>query len=339
MTSRLPITRASGSDKEWYRRLGQIPVAPQERRETPKEKRETPPQREQESGPAPEGRAAASGFALVAGMEALKRQLRETFINVLRHREEARAYGLRPPSMLFYGPPGCGKTFLAERLAEEAGINFRKVVPDDIACQWIHGTQVKVGELFDEAARRSPTLLFFDEFDAMVPERGADEASRSQNGEVNEFLCRLGDASAHGVTVVAASNRPERIDRAVLRTGRIDELVYIGIPDAAARESLFRMRLASLPTSADICPVELSRRTEGFTSSDIDHMVSAAATRMFNATISGDGAPQPLTQGLLLSIIEGRSPSVTARELRQYERLRSTLQPSARSPAPAIGFA
>lgn len=162
-----------------------------------------------------------TGFADVAGMNQLKELVIEGFINVLRNRDCAEAYGIKPPSLLFYAPAGCGKTFFAEKIAEELGIHFMKIVPDDLACTWIHGTQQKIGELFREAEKKAPTLMFFDEFDAMVPKRTGNETSQSYNGEVNEFLCMLNKANERGIYVLAATNHPELIDKDTLELSEI----------------------------------------------------------------------------------------------------------------------
>lgn len=101
------------------------------------------------------------GFDDVVGMARLKELVIEGFINVLCNKDCAEAYGIKPPSLLLYGTAGCGKTFFAEKVAEELGIHFMKIVPDDLACTWIHGTQQKIGELFREAEKKAPTLIFF----------------------------------------------------------------------------------------------------------------------------------------------------------------------------------
>ena len=129
-----------------------------------------------EHKPVAEKKAKGHGFGDIAGMNELKEFVTEGFINVLKNHKCAEVYGIKPPSMLFYGPAGCGKTFFAEKMAEEIGINFMKIVPDDLACTWVHGTQQKIGEVFKDAEKKAPTLLFFDEFDAMVPKRSGDEA-------------------------------------------------------------------------------------------------------------------------------------------------------------------
>jgi transitional endoplasmic reticulum ATPase len=272
-------------------------------------------------------------------MEELKRLVTEGFINVLNNRECAEAYGITPPSILFYGPAGCGKTFFAEKIAEELGINFIKVVPDDLASTFVHGSQEKIGELFQKAEKKAPTLIFFDEFDALVPQRTSDESCH-QNGETNEFLCKLNNAAEKGVYVLAATNHPERIDRAVLRTGRIDEMIYIDMPDEKARESLFRLHLSKLPVADGINCQRLASLTGGYNCSDITYIVKVASRKMFNESIREKNKPyKAITQALLEEVIASKSPSVTSRDLREFERLRSVFSPKDAAPQrQAIGF-
>lgn len=272
--------------------------------------------------------AKGNGFGDIAGMNELKEFVTEGFINVLRNRKCAERYGIKPPSMLFYGPAGCGKTFFAEKMAEEVGINFMKIVPDDLACTWVHGTQQKIGEVFRDAEKKAPTLLFFDEFDAMVPKRSGDEANQHYDSEVNEFLCMLNNASDRGIYILAATNHPERIDKAVLRTGRIDEMVYIDMPDKEARKSLFSLALSKLPSEEDIDTNRLAELTEGYNCSDISYIVKSAARKMFNATIKEQTEDyRRISQSLLEETISGKNPSVSGKDLREYERVRSEFSP------------
>ena len=281
----------------------------------------------------------SNGFGDVAGMDELKQMVTEDFINVLNNQECAKAFGITPPSMLFYGPSGCGKTFFAEKIAEEVGISFMKIVPDDLASTLIHGTQEKIGEVFRKAERKAPVLVFFDEFDAMVPQRSNDDRNY-QNGEINEFLCMLNNAAEKGIYVLAATNHPERIDKAVLRTGRIDEIIYVDMPDTKARESLFRLELSKLPAAHNIDYERLADLTKGYNCSDISYIVKVASRKMFNASIKEKDLPyKVITQPLLEEAIAGKSPSVSSRDLREYERVRNELSPKDKGcKQVAVGF-
>jgi transitional endoplasmic reticulum ATPase len=287
----------------------------------------------------PIAKVTRNGFKDVAGMDELKQLVTEGFINVLNNRECAKAFGVTPPSLLFYGPAGCGKTFFAEKVAEEVGVNFIKVVPDDIASTLVHGTQEKIGALFAKASRQAPTVIFFDEFDAMVPQRSNDDHNY-QNGETNEFLCMLNNAAEKGIYVLAATNHPERIERSVLRTGRIDELIYVDMPDFDARESLFKLTLSKLPTAEDIDYARLADMTKGYNCSDISYIIKTASRKMFNASIQEKDKPyKVITQALLEETILHKSPSVSSRDLREYERLRREFSPKDKGcKRQAIGF-
>ena len=307
-------------EKEWLRKLNRGKVA--------EKKEQTAPQRAmvqtEAKKPVPKH---SNGFGDVAGMDELKNLVIESFINVLNNKECAKAFGITPPSLLFYGPAGCGKTFFAEKIADEVGINFMKVVPDDLASTLVHGTQEKIGEVFRKAESKAPTLIFFDEFDAMVPRRSNDDRNY-QNGEVNEFLCMLNNAAEKGIYVLAATNHPERIEKTVLRTGRIDEIIYVDMPDSKARESLFRLALSKLPVEENIDFTRLAALTKGYNYSDISYIIKVASRKMFNASILEKDQPyKVITQKLLEDTISSRAPSVSSRDLREYERIRSEFSP------------
>ena len=323
----------TSAEKEWLRRMqaGKVESA------AGKGKEEQHPTSSNQTKPS--AKKVRYGFKDVAGMDDLKLFIKNCFINVLNNRELAKVYGILPPSLLFYGPAGVGKTFFAEAVANEVGATFMKIVPDDIASKWVHGTQEKIAEVFRKAERCAPTILFFDEFDAMVPARSADD-NHHQNGEVNEFLCQMNNASEKGIYIIAATNHPENIDRAALRTGRIDELIYIDMPDKVSRESLFRLALSKLPAAEDIDYDKLAEMTSGYNCSDISYIVKVASRKMFNESIAQtEPTCKLITQLQLEDAIKHKSPSVTARDLRECERIRSEFSPKEASrKCTRIGF-
>lgn len=322
------------TEKEWLQRLGKN-IPPKKTEDKPKH---TGTPNNEETHPLL--KKTGHGLDDVAGMNQLKQLVTNGFINVLKHKDCAAVYGIEAPSMILYGPAGCGKTFFAEKLAEELGIHFMKVVPDDLACTWIHGTQQKIGKLFREAEKHAPTLMFFDEFDAMVPKRSDNDANQSFNGEVNEFLCMLNNANERGIYVLAATNHLERIDKAVLRTGRIDELIYVDMPDQEARKSLFELSLSKRPIANDIDYEKLASMTAGYNCSDIAYIVKTASRAMFNATISHPEAGYlEISQSLLEDVISKRPPSVSQKDIREYERMRNEFSPKdSRRKEVRIGF-
>ncbi len=259
------------------------------------------------------------GFAAVAGMEELKKILTKDVLDAVRKPDRYRQFGLAIPNgILLYGPPGCGKTFIAERFGEELGFAFQKVSPASIASIYVHGTQEKIGQLFDKAKQEAPCVLFLDEVDAMMPSREG-RLDHHYSSEVNEWLVQMNDCGAHDVFLVAATNRPRRLDPAVLRRGRFDKLVYVGLPDREARKAMFEIHLSGRPLDDDVSGNmgELARMTSGgWAGSDIKFVVDEAAR---NALTSG---AECIALTHLTEVIDRTSPSVSSIQIAEYEKMR-----------------
>lgn len=272
-----------------------------------------------------------NGFKDIAGMDQLKQMLTQKVIFILKDKEKAAKYKLLPPNgMLFYGPPGCGKSFFAEKFAEETGFSFMLVKASDLGSIYVHGSQGKIADLFKKAEESKPTVICFDEFDAFVPNR-SNMGAEHQAGEVNEFLSQLNNCSQRGIFVIATSNRPDMIDPAVLRTGRIDKLVYVPMPDKEARCEMFKLHLSGRPCG-DIDAERLAELTDGYIASDIAYIVNDAA---MGAAFSD----QLISQQLLETTIGSIRPSISKEVISSYENLRQKMEDSeTRNNRPKIGF-
>lgn len=256
-----------------------------------------------------------SGFDAVAGMADLKETLYNDVIRALNETELYESYGITIPNgMLLYGPPGCGKTFIAERLAEEIGFNFIPVIPSDLANIYVHGTQEKIGKLFQEARDNAPTIIFFDEIDAVAPNRAGD-IHHSYASEVNELLAQMTNCSEHEIFVIAATNRPEKIDSALLRTGRIDKIIYVPPPDKEARQAIFELYLKSRPIDLALNYSILAESTENYVASDLKFLVDESS----RAALHNDCR---ITMEIMNETISKFRPSISKDDIKQYDALR-----------------
>ena len=273
-----------------------------------------------------------NGFADVAGMNEIKSIMQKKIINILKDPQKAERFKIQIPNgMLLYGPPGCGKSFIAEKFAEEAGYNYVFVKSSDLASIYVHGSQEKIGALFDEARKNAPTILNFDEFEALVPNRSKINNS-SESGEVNEFLSQMNNCGKDRIFVIASSNRPDLIDPAILRKGRMDKVIFIPVPDKEARQGIFEIHMKDRPASDDIDYSRLAEMTENFVASDIAYIVNDAATRAFEDDVE-------ITQALLEEVIKENNPSVSSSDLQSYEQMRKKMESSGVEPLRRrIGF-
>lgn len=274
------------------------------------------------------------GFAEIAGMNNLKEYLSQRVIFVIQNKEKAEKYKLSTPNgMLLYGPPGCGKTFIAEKFAEETKFNFILVKSSDLASSYVHGAQEKIAQLFKQAEKHSPIVICFDEFDAFVPDR-SNPATQYTASEVNEFLTQLNNCSKKGIFVIGTTNRPDKIDPAVLRTGRIDKLVYVPMPDEEARKGMFLIHLFGRPYNADELDLQkLAELTDGFIASDIAYVVNEAA-------MVAAYTDKEISQILLEETIKNTRPSLRKDTLKIYEDIRNKMDNKDRAniTRPKVGF-
>jgi transitional endoplasmic reticulum ATPase len=186
--------------------------------------------------------------------------------------------GIKPPrGILLYGPPGTGKTLLAKAVANESGANFISIKGPELKSKWVGESEKLIRDLFRRAKQVAPTVIFFDEIDALVPKRGGQYGEHATETIVSQMLSEMsGLEELKGVVVVAATNRPDMIDPALLRPGRIDRQILVPAPDEKARLEIFKIHTAAMPLkNVDI--KDLAKKTEGFSGADIEALCREAA--------------------------------------------------------------
>jgi len=257
-----------------------------------------------------------NGFADVAGMTELKEQLQSDVIDLLQNPEQAKELGLSIPNgLLFYGPPGCGKTFFAEKFAEETGFNYQYVRGSDVASPYIDGGKGKIADIFNEARQNAPTILFLDEVDSLIRDRSAHNNATTA-GAVNEFLTQLNNCGEDGVLVIAATNKPTDIDEAALRAGRLELKYYIPQPDKETRKRMFQIGIGKRNYDFGIDYDLLAERTENYVSADISLVIDTAARLAFRRKIG------KITMALLEEAISQIKPSLTLEQIKRHEDIR-----------------
>ncbi len=283
------------------------------------------------------------GFKAVAGMEDIKKKLQRDFVEIISHRELARKFGITPSNMLFYGAPGTGKTYISQKLAEECGMECCCIRPSDLGSIWLHGSQKLIKELFEKAKDKAKQnkrgcILLIDEFDALCGARDA-KGNELQADEVAEWLTQLNDCVEKNVFVIGTTNCLDRIDKAIIRHGRIDQVVYVSLPDFECRKQLLEIELNKRPHDEEIDMEELARITEGFTSSDISYMVKETARNAFEESIKTEAeSVVKISEEMLRNVVKTTRPSVTRDEVQKYEKMRDDYEKRNSKERPRIGF-
>ncbi len=267
----------------------------------------------QNSKPVKKHKKIGNGFNDIGGMDSLKELLKTKVLDVLNKPEHFKKYGVTVPNgMLLYGPPGCGKTFISEKFCEEAGYNFFLIKPSDLSSIYVSGGEEKIGNLFTKAEQNSPTVICFDEVDAVMPKR-TQGSHQSISSRVNEFLAQINKCSERGIFVIATTNKPDLIDEAILRTGRLEIQLYVGPPDFEARKSMFEIFLNKRHSEIGIDYDKLSQLTENLVSSDIDFIVNKAA----HAAAVAD---QRISNKIIEDVIKSFKPSVSKTTIDSYSQ-------------------
>eukprot|EP00520_Triparma_pacifica_P005897 CAMPEP_0118645306 /NCGR_PEP_ID=MMETSP0785-20121206/7428_1 /TAXON_ID=91992 /ORGANISM="Bolidomonas pacifica, Strain CCMP 1866" /LENGTH=872 /DNA_ID=CAMNT_0006537175 /DNA_START=1 /DNA_END=2616 /DNA_ORIENTATION=+ len=288
----------------------------------------------------------------IGGLEDTKKELQEMVRYPIEHRNLFEKFGMQASrGVLFYGPPGCGKTLMAKAIANECGANFISVKGPELLNMWFGGSEANVRDLFEKARAASPCILFFDEVDSIAKARGAGGAGGSSDTSdrvINQILSEI-DGIGGGKTlfIIGATNRPDILDPGLMRPGRLDQLIYIPLPDHASREAIFKAALRKSPIQPDITFSKLADVTEGFSGADITEICQRAAKfaikdsivqgierdrKVKNGDITqdeADGMPDPVPfitkRHFEMSMSKARR-SVTPEVIKQYTDFRNKIK-------------
>ncbi|HXH00053.1 MAG TPA: CDC48 family AAA ATPase [Sphingomicrobium sp.] len=273
----------------------------------------------------------------VGGLDVARDKLREGVELPLKHPEAFRRLGIRPAKgFLLYGPPGTGKTMLAKATARESEANFIATKSSDLLSKWYGESEQQIARLFARARQVAPTVIFIDELDSLVPARGGGMGEPQVTERVvNTILSEMdGLEELNNVVLIGATNRPNLIDPALLRPGRFDELIYVGVPDVAGRRRILAIHTGEMPLAKDVDLDSIAKRAERFTGADLEDLTRRAG---LTALRRGLDSAEVTMADFEAALVETRA-SVTDDMLADYERIQDTLKSDAVRPLGGIGF-
>jgi len=225
----------------------------------------------------------------VGGLESVKEELRESVEWPLKNPQVFTRMGIRPPKgILLFGPPGCGKTLLARAVATESEANFITIKGPEVFSKWVGESEKAIREVFRKARMASPAVIFFDEFDSLVPRRGLGYADSGVTERViSQLLTEMdGILTLADVVVIAATNRPDIVDPAILRPGRFDRLIYVPDPDEKARLEILQIYTKEMPLTKDVDLAQLTSMTKNYSGADIDAVCREAGLNALRRDIN-----------------------------------------------------
>jgi len=261
----------------------------------------------------------------IGGLEGVKQQLKEAVEWPLKYPGAFKRMGIRPPrGILLYGPPGCGKTLLARAVATESEANFIAIKGPEIYSKWVGESEKAIREVFRKGRMAAPSIIFFDEFDAIVPRRGMGIGdSMVTERVISQLLTEMdGLVALENVVVIGATNRPDIIDPAVLRPGRMDRVIYVPPPDEEARLEILKIHTRNMPLAEDVDLREIAKKTEGYSGADLETVCREAAMNALRKDINA----KKVAREDFEEALEKVGPSLTPEMVKWYEEFTKTFQ-------------
>ncbi|MBI4162240.1 MAG: AAA family ATPase [Candidatus Aenigmarchaeota archaeon] len=255
----------------------------------------------------------------VGGLEHVKALLKESVEWPLKHPDSFKNLGIRPPTgVLLYGPPGCGKTMIAKAVANESGANFISVKGPELLSMYVGESERHIRDIFRRAKQVAPSIIFFDEIDALVPRRGSNNTdSHVTERVVSQLLAEIsGLEELHDIVVISATNRPDIIDPALLRPGRFDRQILVPTPDEQARLAVFKVHTKNVPLKG-VSLEDMAKKTEGYSGADIEALVREAAIAAMRENMES----KEVTAGDFSKALREIRPSVTKEMNEFYDQL------------------
>jgi transitional endoplasmic reticulum ATPase len=254
----------------------------------------------------------------VGGLEDVKQSLIEAVEWPLKNPEMFKRLGITPPKgILLHGPPGCGKTLLARAVATESQANFISIRGPEVFSKWVGESEKAIREIFRKARMAAPSIIFFDEFDSLVPSRGAGGDSRVTERVISQLLTEIdGLLTLQNVLVIAATNRPDIIDSAVLRPGRFDRRVYVPAPDDAARLKILQFKTEKMPLDEGVNLEDLVRKMDGYSGADIESVAREAGMN----SLRRDPDSEVVTFADFEDAMAATVPSITSEMEKWYQQ-------------------
>jgi transitional endoplasmic reticulum ATPase len=246
----------------------------------------------------------------IGGLDEVKQELKEAVEWPLKTPEIFTRLGIKPPKgILVYGPPGCGKTLLARAVATESEANFITIKGPEVFSKWVGESEKAIREVFRKARMAAPAVVFFDEIDSLAPRRGAGFSDSGVSERViSQLLTEMdGLVTLEDIVVVAATNRPDMVDPAVLRPGRFDRLIYTPEPDEASRLQIFTIYTKDIPLAKDVSLAKLATLTKSYTGADIEALCREAAMHSLRKDLNA----KEVTMKDFDEAIKKSGPSVT----------------------------
>jgi transitional endoplasmic reticulum ATPase len=260
----------------------------------------------------------------IGGLEDVKQQLREAVEWPLKYQDIFERMGIRPPKgILLYGPQGVGKTLLAKAAATESGANFIAVNGPEILSKWVGESERAIREIFRRARMVAPAIIFLDEIDSIAPARGSRVDSGVTDRIVNQLLTEMdGIKPLRGVVVIAATNRPDLLDPALLRPGRFDRIIKVPPPDRKARLEILKIHTRRVPLASDVDLEKLADMTNGFTGADLEALVREAVMLALREKLEA----REVSIKYFLEALKVVKPSLSEDVMEKYQNIEKTLR-------------